>query len=325
MVMDVDAMIEETRVALEATSPELADALDAYLEAIPSLIVTSVGFENDAVRFDGITSMPGGDLQPSNGSRTLAASVPADAIFFADGANVGPTLAHVVTTLRATLGVGPGGADALQQLEQVESALGADLEEFVNWIGSGAMAAGWDGEQPYAGLVLEASDADAASQRLGQLRALVELAALDPSTQVDVSSESVGGVDVTSISVAVNSMGMLPVSDVVVQYALDGDTAIIGFGDRFVGRVLAAGDGQSLAETERYQSAIARFGGDDNAGAFFLDLVALREAIEGAATDPLAPEYDTEVRPNLLPLDYVAGVTRVEGDAVVARYGLVLR
>jgi hypothetical protein len=325
MAMDLDALIAETRSSLESTSPELADALDTYLESIPSLVVTSIGFEDDAVRFDGVTSLPGGDLQPSNGSRSLAASVPADAILFADGSNVGPSLAQMVTSLRTTLGAGAGGADALQQLEQVESALGADIEEFVSWIGSGALVAGWDGEQAYGGLVLEASDADAARQRLAQLRALVELAALDPSTQVEVSSESVGDVEVTTITVAADTMGMVPIDGVAVQYALDGDTALIGFGDRFVGRALDARDGQSLADSERYQSALARFGGADNAGAFFLDLVALRETIEGVATDPLAPEYDSEVRPNLLPLDYIAGVTRVEGDAVVSRYGLVLR
>lgn len=324
MTMDVAAMLEETRASLTAVSPELAEALDVYLEAIPAVVVTSVGFENDAIRFDGATSLPGGDLQPSNGARTLAASVPADAIFFTDGPNVGPGLTQVVTTIRATLATGAAGADALQQLEQVESALGADLEEFVSWIGSGAMAAGWDGEQPYAGLVLEAADADAAGQRLGQLKALVELAAMDPSTQVTISTEMVGEVEVTTITAFVGSAGMVPLDVVVVQYALDGETAVIGFGDRFVGRVLGAAEGESLADSDRFQSAIGRFGGSDNAGAFFLDLVALREAIEGAIPDPI-PGYESDVRPNLMPLDYIAGVTHVEGEAVVSRYGLVLR
>ena len=39
----------------------------------------------------------------------------------------------------------------------------------------------------------------------------------------------------------------------------------------------------------------------------------------------LPPEYATEIQPNLEPLDYLAGVTRVEDGAVVTRYGLVLR
>jgi hypothetical protein len=327
MTVDVGAVLTETRAQLEQSSPELAEALGVYLDAVPSVVVTSLGFEDDAVRFDGVTTMPSGDLAPSNGRRTLAASIPADAIFFADGANVGAGLTQAVTSMRATLAVAADGESALQQLEQVESALGADLEDFVTWIGGAAMAAGWDGEQAYVGLVLEASDPGAAQQRLGQLRALVELAAMAPSTQVDVSTESVGDVEVTTITVAVDAMspGTLPITDLVVQYALDGETAVIGFGDRFVGRVLEIAPGESLADTDRYQGAIQRFGGDDNAGAVFLDLVALREATETAIPFALGPGYEADLKPNLEPLDYLAGVTRVEGDAVVSRYGLVVR
>lgn len=327
MTVDVGAMLAQTRAELETTSPELADALSAYLDAIPSFVVTTIGFEDDAVRFDGVTTMPGDDFAPSNGLRELAASVPGDAIFFADGPNVGSGLTQALTTVRATLSAVPNGGAVDEQIAQAEAVLGADLEDFVSWIGSGAVAAGWDGSAPWFGLVLEASDPDAAAQRLGQLRALVELAAMDPSAQVEVSTEDVGGVEVTSISVATDSMGgITPLTEFVVQYALDGDTAVIGFGDSFVGRALEVAPGASLADSDRFEAAIERFGGEDNAGAFFLDLVALRAAAEGAIPDVSAmPGYATEIRPNLDPLDYLAGVTRVEDGAVVSRYGLVLR
>jgi hypothetical protein len=35
--------------------------------------------------------------------------------------------------------------------------------------------------------------------------------------------------------------------------------------------------------------------------------------------------YADEVRPNLEPLDLIAGVTRVDGERVISRVGLVLR
>jgi hypothetical protein len=329
VTMDMAAMLESTRAQLEASSPELADALEIYLGAIPSLMAATIGFENDAVRLDGVSTMPGGDLAPSNGQRNLAASVPQDAILFADGANVGSGLAKAITGLRASLAALPDSGMASDQLAQVEAALGADLEDFVSWIGSGAMAAGWDGEQAWFGLVLEAADASTAAQRLGQLRALVELAAMDPSAQVEVTTETVGEVEVTSITVAGTSMGgAVPFTDLVVQYALSGDTALIGFGDRFVGRAVEVASGESLADSDRFQDAVGRFGGTDNAGAFFLDLTALREAAEAAVPDwdaAAMTSYANDVRPNLEPLDYFAGVTRVEGEVVVARYGLVFR
>jgi hypothetical protein len=326
--VDVAAMLDQMRSGLESADPAIRELMDVYLAAVPSFAVSTIGFEDDAVRIDGVSTMPGGDHAPSNGQRGLAASVPGDAIFFVDGPNVGDALTQSIIGLRAALAAAPGGESALESLRQAQAALGADLEDFVSWIGSGAMAAGWDGEQPYAGLVLEAADPDAAARRLGQLRALVDLAGMDPSMQVEVSTETVEGVEVTTIRVSADALtgGGLQVDKVVVQYALDGETALIGFGDRFVGRALALEDGQSLADADRYSDAIERFGGEDNAGAFFLDLFALREVLEAqfGALDTTGT-YEAQVKPNVEPLDYFAGVTRVEGNAVVARYGLVLR
>jgi hypothetical protein len=326
--VDVAAMLDQMRSGLESADPALRQLMDVYLDAVPSFAVSTIGFEDDAVRIDGVSTMPRGDMAQSNSQRELAASVPGDAIFFADGPNVGPGLTQMITGIRAALAASAGSESALEGLRQAEAALGTDLEDFVSWIGGGAMAAGWDGEQAYGGLVLEAADPAAAAQRLGQLRALVELAATDPSTTVEVSTATVGGVEVTTISVSTGQLmpGTLPVNEVVVQYALEGETAIIGFGDRFVGRALAMEDGQSLAEAARYADAIDRFGGTDNAGAFFLDLTALREGLEAelGALDT-SGVYEAQVRPNVEPLDYFAGVTRVEGNALVARYGLVLR
>jgi hypothetical protein len=320
-------MLDQMRGALEAADPALAEAMGLYLDAVPSFVVSTIGFEDDAIRKGSVTPLPGGGMTPTNARRDLAASVPADAIFFADGTNVGPRLTQMVTGVRAALGAGAGGAPALTQLDQVEAALGGDLEDFVSWIGSGAMAIGWSGEQPYGGLVLEASDPEAARQRLGQLRAVAELAALDPSVQVGVSTAQLDGVEVTTFTVTSpqTDAGMWQVGDIVLQYALDGDTVLIGFGDEFVARALALEPGGSLADHDRFIGAVDRFGGDDNTGAFFLDLLALREAIEAAARDTIGPKYESKVKPNLEPLDYLAGVTRVEGDAIISSFGLVLQ
>jgi hypothetical protein len=83
--------------------------------------------------------------------------------------------------------------------------------------------------------------------------------------------------------------------------------------------------GASLADSERFGAALGRFGGTDNAGTFFLDLATLRQTVEeelGLAQDPM---YASQIQPNLVPFDYLAMVTRVEGDAAVSRGGLVLR
>jgi hypothetical protein len=106
---------------------------------------------------------------------------------------------------------------------------------------------------------------------------------------------------------------------------MDGDHVLIGVGDRFVSRALQLAAGDSLADDPRFTDAVARFGGGDNAGSFYLDLAALRATVEAQAGEMLPPEYATEIQPYLAPLDLLVGVTRVEGDAMVTRYGVVLR
>ena len=326
--VDTRQIMEELKAALQQTDPSAGALLDPYLASVPPFAVTTVSLQDDAVAFNAAAALPSGGLQPTNSTRDLAASVPQDAIFFADGGNVGTSLAQAINSLRASLAAMPDGATADQQLEQMEAALGANLDDFVSWIDSGAMAAGWDGEQAWFGLVLDAADADAAAQRLAQLRGLVQLAASSSTAEVKVTTADHNGVEITTVRFFTP---MAPLGsdgaglDTVLQWALDGDRAFIGVGDRFVSRALDQDAPTSLQANSRFTTSVQRFGGADNASSFFLDLAALRTAVEGAAPDMVqAPEY-TEVRQNLEPLDYVVQVTRVEGNVVVTRGGLVLR
>jgi hypothetical protein len=327
MTVDVAALMASMRDQMGATDTQLRDLLDQQLASLPDVVVASLSFENDAIRVDGATSVPSGAPAPVNTSRSLAASVPGDAIFFADAPNIGANASSQLSRLRQQL-KGGGAQGGLDQLKQVEAAMGGRLDELFNWVGGGAVAAGWDGEQAYVGMVLEVTDTDAAGQRLRQLKNLLSLATMDPSAEVKVTTDTVAGVEVTSIRFTT----MTPTisshpgrTEAVIQYAIDGEHLLIGVGDRFVGRALQLGPGQSLADVARYTGAIGRFGGDDNAGAFFLDLAALRETVEAQAGDMLPRDYATATKPYLEPLDLLAGVTRVENGAVVTRYGLVLR
>ena len=293
------------REQLGASDPALRDLLGEELASVPDMVVTSLSFEDDAVRSDTATSLPAGDPAPSNTRRSLAASVPNDAIFFADASNVGASASSGLARLRDQLG-SSGASGEMDQLQQIEAALGGRLDELFSWIGGGAVAAGWDGEQPYVGMVLEVTDADAATQRLRQLQNLLSLVTMDPSAEVEVTTETVAGVEVTSIRFTTTTPTFgsdAGETEAVIQYAMDGEHVLIGVGDRFVGRALQLAPGDSLADDARYRAAIDRFGGDDNMGAFFLDLVGLREAVESAAGEMLPPEYTTEVQQYLEPLD----------------------
>ena len=184
------------REQLGASDPALRDLLGEELASVPDMVVTSLSFEDDAVRWTAATSLPAGDPAPSNTRRTLAASVPNDAIFFADASNVGASASsgwRACATSSAAAGEwrdGPAAADR----GGARRAAGRALQLDRRW----RVAAGWDGEQP-TWAWSEVTDADAATQRLRQLQNLLSLVTMDPSAEVEVTTETVAGVEVTSI------------------------------------------------------------------------------------------------------------------------------
>lgn len=314
MTMDLESMLADLRTSLSDQMPALGSAYEDLLGSAPPFMMASVSFEADAVRFDSVSAVASGDAAPANSTRDLADQVPADAILFADAGAVGDRLAAVVGTLQTVLGT----AGSPMSADQLRAALGGDLTGMVSWIGDAAVAAGVDGSDPYAGLILEALDADAAAQRMGQLRALAGLAALDESSGISVSTDTVAGVDVTSVGVSESGA-----PGVVVQWAVDGDRVVIGLGDQFVGRVLELDPADSLGATTRFAAAADRFGAD-NAGLVFVDLAALRDALAAQLPPSMGMQYD-QVAPMLAGLDYLVATTSAGGGAVVQRMALVLR
>jgi hypothetical protein len=124
-------------------------------------------------------------------------------------------------------------------------------------------------------------------------------------------------------------MGLGSIGQVALQYAVTPERVVIGFGDKFVGRVLGLNSADSLAGSDRYRSALEGVGGANNVGAAFLDLAALRSRLE-AVLEPLAPaemwsEYVGSVRPWLEPLDYAVGTTQANGDVITQRSAIVLK
>jgi len=188
---------------------------------------------------------------------------------------------------------------------RAEAALGGKLESYVSWIGDGALVAGWAGGQPYGGLVLVPTDVAAARQRLGQLASLATLGA-GQAGGIRVSHQTVAGVDVTTFRSGAAAGGSMPVDgfapSVVLQYAVTEQRVLIGLGDQFVGRALELQEADSLAASQRYLSALNEVGGTNNAGSTFVDLAALRTAIETAIPAASKAEYAQRIQP------YVAAV-----------------
>lgn len=321
---DLSSMWTQLRADLESAQPGMGALLDTFTDSTPTVVAGIVEVAGDRAVLHVATDPPTGEFAPSTADRGLAAHMPADTLYYAEGGNLGPVLAALVSGIKEAVRSLPDVPVA--ELDQVEAALGADLEEFVSWVGDGALAVGWDGEQAYAGLALVPTDAAAARQRLGQLASFVRLAMLDPSSGISMTEETVAGTEVTTIHFGAEPDPTMPIpTDLALQYAIGDDLVLIGVGERFVERSLGLDAAGSLASSERFVAATTEVGGATNAGMTYLDLAGIREAIEAALpAEVFTLGYD-EVRPYLEPFDYLAQVSRVEGDALVTRVALVLK
>jgi Protein of unknown function (DUF3352) len=324
MTIDTEALLGEMRDALASEMPGMTDTYAGLLSGSGTFAMASVSFEADTVHLDSAAAAPTGDGAISNSTRDLADQVPADAMFFADTSDLGTRLSTVVTAMQAAMSA--SGMDPAT-MQEMESALGANLSDYVSWIGDGAVVAGYDGSQPYAGLVLEATDPSAAAQRMGQLSGLVQLATLDPSSGVTVSTDTVAGAQVTTLRIAFSGAPAFSVpggdSGLTVQWAVDGDRVLIGVGDRFVGRVLQLDTADSLGATARFAEATGRFPGA-NAGTLFIDVAKVRDALAGMVPADAASGF-AEADPVLSAFDYVVGDTRVESGVMVEHLAVVMK
>ena len=322
--VDYATVWKQLRADAERTSPGLGKLFDTFATATPGLAVGAARFEADRLAFTTLSDAQTGTFAAVNSQRSLARWIPGDAILVADAGGFGPKLEQAVIGLKAGMTVsGP----ASQQIAQVEAALGGKLESYVSWIGDGAVVAGWTGGQPYGGLVLVPTDVAAARQRLGQLAALATLGA--GQNGIAVTHESVAGVDVTTFRSRPAAGGSMPmdgfVPNVVLQYAVTDQRVLIGLGDRFVGRALELQEADSLAASQRYLTALNQVGGTNNAGSTFVDLAALRTAIETAIPAAAKAEYAQRIQPYVTPFDYLVGVARVVDGRLEQRAAIVVK
>ncbi len=324
---DFTELMSQALDAAGGADPAMAELFADLMEHQPLRGAMTISADGDRVVLDGRTDAPSGPFAVANADRGLADEVPGDALYYSEGGNIGPALAGVIEPLKAAMGEMP---EAEAQLLQLESALGADLEEVVSWIGDGAVVVGYDGTAPYGGLVLVPTDVEAAERRIGQLITFASLGAMDPSSGLSVSEEDVDGVTVTTIRFGPMGGGgdlfPMPSFEAVIEVAVTDDRALIGVGDDFVRRALALESGDSLAAQPRFSDAIAELGGADNAGATWVDLAGTRIAVEGALGDLISgdPTYEAEVLPWIEPLDRLVSVTRLEGDVAVQRAVLLV-
>jgi hypothetical protein len=297
-----------------------ASILPQIAAQAPTYEVMGARFENDRFVMDSSATMS--QAEPANTDRGLAAMTPADAIFFSDAGNVGPKLASYVGYLKSVIGA--SGATGSPSLDQLESALGGDLGSFVSWMGDTALVAGDTDNTPWVGLISKPTDAQAARSKLQQLQTLLQLASTNGGPRVDISTADHGGTSITTIQFE-DSSGSTPVWASSLQYAVTDQRVVIGTGASFVGRVLDMQSSSSLAGNTRFSSALSSVGGTPNIGDVWLDLTALRTALEPLVPADSKTVYETSVKPWVAPFDYLVSAGKSDGQRVDSRIAIVVK
>lgn len=328
-VFDMTDALSAAMDAASAADEASVATLSRLLEHQSYIGAFTVTATDDGIAFDAAGPPATGPFAPEDAERSFASEVPGDALYYSEGGNLGAALTEMITVMKDAAASDPDGAAGI---DTAESALGAELEELVAWVGDGALAIGWDGEQPYGGLVLEATDVDAAQRRLDQLATFAGLAAMDPSTGITIEEAEVAGTTVTTITWSDASTEMVPlaVAGLAVQYAVTDDRVVVGVGDRFVGRALELDAGASLAADARYADAVASLGGPSTVGTTWIDIAGIVEVTEPLLSEFGVPMDGVEVGGEdpfawLEPIDRLVTVGKLDGDVLVQRSVLFIR
>ena len=84
------------------------------------------------------------------------------------------------------------------------------------------------------------------------------------------------------------------------------DVVVLGYGTDFTKAVLDARTGESLADTERFKTALEQ-AGTTHASLFWLDVTGIRDLVEAQVPAADKAQYEADAKPYLEAFDSVIG------------------
>jgi hypothetical protein len=296
---------------------------DALMDLIPDWAAFALRVEGDALRMEALAPKPDGDV-PAARTSAVAEHVPSSAIALSVSNDYGQGILRTLETYRAE----PSLKEVVDGIDQAISVLGGS-DAAIGWIGDLGVAVTRTDTGVEGGLVITPTDSAAASRLFTSLRTLASLGGAGMG--IDLRDEPYAGATITIIDLGELSdllglAGMagvspemlgtdLPAGRVELAFAVTDSVVILGSGPGFVRSVLDTTPDTSLARNDRYEALIARAG--QGTGSGFVDLTAIRELIEGAMTNADAAEraeYETNIKPFLVPFDAMVASNAIVGD-----------
>jgi len=298
---------------------------EGFRDSLPAWGALWARVEGDALSFQLASAAPTERMGPTeNKASTLAAHAPATSLVYAETHDYG----QVITDM---LGMYQGielPEGAAPQLDQVAGMFGG-VEGIVGWIGDVAVVVNDPGEGLEGGILIQPTDATKAENLFLTVRGMLTLGGA--SLGLTVSDEQHGDATITTVDFGELRRLMEQTGETVkpeeleyfggadahlqLSWAITDDVVVVGLGPDFVKHVLDTEPSSSLAENDRYQGLLDRTG-KENAGSYFVDVTAVRAAIEEALPDGpgMLEKYGSEVKPFLAPFDAIGGSQVIGGS-----------
>jgi hypothetical protein len=307
---DMDRYFEWIAAAAQSTPGGLGVEFDeTFRNLLPEWMVMRLQARGDAIAFEVASPHVDSPVKFSNRAGALAPHLPPSTILLTDAHEIGDALLQTVQIYRTN----PGTAEAFKQIDQVAVLFGG-FDGILGWMRDGGFALTRDGDKLDGGLVFSPKDRAGGERLLATLRSYAVLGGGQVGLQVQVHDEPYAGTTISvidlgdwrDIAALAGGGASIPFEGrLELAYAATDQILVIGIGDTFVKAVLDAKPGTSLADDARYKSLLDRVGAQ-NIGSVYLDVTAVREMIESLFRTADAAgfaNYETEIKPYLLPLD----------------------
>jgi hypothetical protein len=291
----------------------VADAMPSLpisLEGLtPPWVAGAVRAENGAFVMESRSPHLASAGPATNAESKLPSVLPPSTVLLAEGHDVGKT----IMSLKDQLAKVPELKDPISQLDDALAIVGGP-EAITGWIGEAGVAVTLDGKDVAGGLVIAPTDAAAADKLLSQLKAFIQLGGAQAGlsvTEEDYNGTTITLVDLSGLGGLVGQASNGAVAaptDLKLAYAVTDKVVVFGIGTDFVKSVLDASTGESLADSERFSTALTQ-AGKEHASLLWLDVAATRDFIEGMVPASDRSAYDANAKPYLQAFDTVIGTT----------------
>ncbi len=309
--LDTKAFVDAALAAAGDQAGLPAGCLDLLVEKMPTWAAGSARAEDDALVFTATVTTAGAASTTKDSASAIATHLPASTVAAIEVRDLGVGLVAALDTLKTTLACDPSTAEAIGQVEQALAA-GGGAEALIGWVDDTAVAATVDGTTFGGGLAATVTDEAKAGRAFDQLKMLVALGG--SGAGLTSRQEAYGGGTLLVVTIPADAAGVaIPEIAATVQ----GGVFALGTID-FVKAVVDTNAAGSLAKDPVYERAISLAGGD-GIGDVFIDIAGIRAGLEAMLPGEAKAQYETEIKPFLVPLEAFASVVGAPGATTVTR------